>query len=400
MALQPKRWTTPEEVQAVLRRRWERGLYLRAYAHGEPWQTVAVPVRAPTSAELLDDFDAARRWAETFAEQITGPPGAPWARLEYRVVRGKHLGANRVPARVCFDGLDHLSAFLGTSADVHELDRLLSMTAQLLPEALAWARRHALVVLASKEIWPLVLATASWVLGHDTPHLFLRQLDVEGVDTKFVELNYKLLDQVLCAALSPERIDALAPPGDFARKFGFRPRPLYARFRFFRAQPHFPAGITEVRLRADEVGAAGIEASTVFIVENEVTYLAFPAVPESVVMFGSGYALEAANAQEWLADKEVVYWGDIDTHGFAILNNLRGRLTKVESVLMDHETLLAHRRQWVTEAVPVSRYLPNLTAEEQELFRDLVEDRWGRGVRLEQERVRFSTVEEVLRRWA
>jgi hypothetical protein len=48
----------------------------------------------------------------------------------------------------------------------------------------------------------------------------------------------------------------------------------------------------------------------------------------------------------WLRECEVLYWGDIDTHGFRILDQLRAVHPHVESVLMDEETLLAHRDAW------------------------------------------------------
>ena len=220
------------------------------------------------------------------------------------------------------------------------------------------------------------------------------------MDTKFVERHQRLLDQLLSVVLRPERIDLDAVPGDFVRRFRFRPKPYYVRFRFQCPQPCFPDAVSEVRLRSDEVPGSGIVATTVFIVENEISYLAFPEVPNSVVMFGSGYALEAANAQPWLEPKEIVYWGDIDTHGFAILNNLRARVRQVGSILMDKTTLLAHSQQWVSEPMPTSRPLENLTDDESSLYTDLVEDRYGHSVRLEQERVRFSLLRRALEPWA
>ena len=94
-----------------------------------------------------------------------------------------------------------------------------------------------------------------------------------------------------------------------------------------------------------------------------------------------------------------MYWGDIDTHGFDILNRLRARFGSVRSILMDQQTLLAHPRQWVTEPSPTNRPLQSLTAPEEALYRDLIEDRYALAVRLEQERVRFSLLQQVLLPW-
>jgi hypothetical protein len=59
------------------------------------------------------------------------------------------------------------------------------------------------------------------------------------------------------------------------------------------------------------------------------------------------------------------------------------------------KTLLAHPLQWVTEEQPANQPLPHLTEVEAETYEALVEDRFGRNYRLEQERVRFSLVREA-----
>lgn len=137
-----------------------------------------------------------------------------------------------------------------------------------------------------------------------------------------------------------------------------------------------------------------------FIVENEVTYLALPDAADAVVLFGSGYGLEVLRELPWLDHKQIVYWGDVDTHGFAILNHLRSRFANVESILMDRDTLLAHPKQWVEEGTPTNRPLVHLTEDESALYGGLVEDRFGPAVRLEQERVRFSLLRRALQPWA
>ena len=94
----------------------------------------------------------------------------------------------------------------------------------------------------------------------------------------------------------------------------------------------------------------------------------------------------------------VHYWGDIDTHGFAILDQLRGRLPAVRSFLMDRATLDAHQAQWGEEPDPVIHDLPRLTTEEQTLFDDLRDNRIRVGLRLEQERVGFQWLTAALLR--
>ncbi|MDE3205658.1 MAG: DUF2220 domain-containing protein [Acidobacteriota bacterium] len=185
-------------------------------------------------------------------------------------------------------------------------------------------------------------------------------------------------------------------PLTFTRPARLLDKPTYTRFR---TPDGGPVGYTEMTVRTDELAARPPGISTVFVVENEVTHLAFPSVPDAIVVFGSGFALGGMATLPWLPDKEIVYWGDIDTHGFDILNRLRSRLPSVRSILMDHRTLLAHREQWVTEPVPTNRLLPHLTVDEQALYQDLVEGTFGPALRLKQERVRFCLLHDALLTW-
>ena len=141
------------------------------------------------------------------------------------------------------------------------------------------------------------------------------------------------------------------------------------------------------------------EVSRVFITENEINFLAFPPVADAMVIFGAGYGFDALASARWLNNRRIHYWGDIDTHGFAILDQLRTHFAHVESFLMDRTTLMAHRPQWTDEDQPTLRDLPLLSSAERTLFDDL---RWkrldSRHVRLEQERIGFDWVELAVTR--
>ena len=80
--------------------------------------------------------------------------------------------------------------------------------------------------------------------------MYLRQVDVPGVDTKFIERHKGVLSGLLDAQLDPSRIDAAAP--DFTARYGFLRKPSYVRFRMdggFRA-------FSELSVRADEFDRA------------------------------------------------------------------------------------------------------------------------------------------------
>jgi hypothetical protein len=240
--------------------------------------------------------------------------------------------------------------------------------------------------------WPKLLATVAWIDQRQTPGMYLRQVDVPGVDTKFIERHKGVLTDLLDQQLDAARIDQ--ETRDFEARFRFRRKPAYVRFRCERRSE---SGFTELAVRADELSAPPPGTTRAYIVENEITYLAFPLAPGAIVILGGGYAVPVLESLAWLPALDVVYWGDIDTHGFAILNRLRHHVPHARSILMDQPTLLAHRDQWVREPTPTSAALDQLTPEEQSLYRALAAAEFGPAVRLEQERISFAAIQRALR---
>lgn len=122
-------------------------------------------------------------------------------------------------------------------------------------------------------------------------------------------------------------------------------------------------------------------------------------MPGAVVFMRLGYNVDVLARLPWLAPARCIYWGDLDTHGFAILHRARSYIPDLQSVLMDEDTLLRHKALWVDEAVQHSAAeLTLLTEQEQQVYRDLKLQRWGQNVRLEQERIDWTAAWNVLQR--
>jgi hypothetical protein len=243
--------------------------------------------------------------------------------------------------------------------------------------------------------WARLVDTALWIDAYARPDMYVRQVDVPGVDTKFIERFRTILAALLDCQLPEDRVDRSRPPSDFAGRYLFRQKPSYVRYRRLSDGP----GFSELTVRVSELADMPPAARTVFVVENEITYLAFPPVEDAVVIFGEGYAASRLRPLKWLAQKNLVYWGDIDTHGFAILNSVRRLFGSARSMLMDRATLLAHEGQWVGEPNPTSEHLEVLLPDEASLYADLVEGVLGRSVRLEQERISYAVVGQATRQY-
>ena len=373
-------WTNRDDVRQAVERLWSRGLLLNSAWTGKG---LAFPYRVnlngPTSTQLSDRFDEARKW-------IAGLEGLP---LVWREFTHPRLGRNRVPIAVEWGSCQELLTFVRREADTRRFTQAAIMVVQAFAALSPWVERYPLRLLERVDDLPRLLAVTRWMVGHPRPELFLRQVDVPGVHTKFLESHRGLLAEWFDLVLPTEAIDvAFSGVGQFCPRYGFATKPRFVRFRPL--DPTF-GGPQDLAWRAQD-WLEGPARRRIVIVENEVTYLSLPPLSQAWAVFGAGYGFDGWGQSPWMDQAEVWYWGDLDTHGFAILDQLRAELPRVRSLLMDEETLLSHREFWGREDSPTSRTLPLLTEAEQSVYQGLVGDRWGPQLRLEQEHLNYQWV--------
>ncbi|MFI8367160.1 Wadjet anti-phage system protein JetD domain-containing protein [Streptomyces sp. NPDC085466] len=379
------RRTTTAAIQGCFGRRG-----LTQLAVGADWEPVDVPLRGPKPADITRHYEAARAWTASW-----NPDSRKHLRVEHKRLGGRLAGVNNVPDRVWIDSREDLWSLLGVTNTVSRFTSLLTTAHDTMPPLAAWMTAHPMKVVKLQADWPRIAATLRWIADYQGgPAIYVRQIDVPGVDTKFIEHHRPILTTLLEYCLPPDRIDTEAPRTDFAARFGFLQKPSYVRFRLLDGATL--GGFRELTVRTHEFRSPPPGITTVYVVENETTYLAFPDRPHSIVIHGGGYAVTLLSTLAWLRDVRLIYWGDLDTHGFAILDRLRQEFPHTESILMTRDILVSHRDQWVKEASPTHERLDNLTPEEAALHESLKEGSLGDNIRLEQERIRFRRVEEAL----
>ncbi|MEW6727998.1 MAG: DUF3322 domain-containing protein [Pseudomonadota bacterium] len=380
-------WTTPADLRAQVQRLWDRGELLRAMVTDTVSWPLRLSLKAPSASDLSDRFEAVREWVRAITE-------TPQVRIEWREWNHRVQGMQRLPAAVWIDTLQDALAFIGKARQAQRFAALWQQTAAAQPALLAWLSRRPILALDLADRWGRLLAVVAWLQAHPRPAVYLRQVDVPGVDSKFIEAHRGVLAELLDLALPPEVIERDATGvAQFTRRFGFLEKPVRIRFRLL--DPSLSSlpgceGLPDITLDAASFAALTLPTRRVFITENETNFLAFPPVADAIVIFGAGYGWEALARAEWLHRCQLHYWGDIDTHGFAILDQLRGYFPSVASFLMDRETLLAHRAHWGEEPQPAHHDLSRLTSEETAVYDDLRFDRHQPRLRLEQERVGFG----------
>ncbi len=383
-------WTTPKDLKAQLARLWDRGELLRDAVTGNTRFPFRLTIRGPTSGDITGQFDVVRTWAADLAK-------ATPLRLEWQEIRHRVQGLQRLPSAGWIDSLDDALGWLGKRRDWGRFSDLLELTRLQNPTLIPWLEKRPLQALALEGEWTRLLAVVDWVRKHPRPAIYLRQVDLPGVHSKFIETHRAVLAELLDLAMPADRVEPTKTGvAQFAARYGFLDKPTRIRFRILDPGIHAVSGTScpDITLDAGSFSQLAMEVRRVFITENETNFLALPNIPEAIALFGSGYGWDALAQARWLERCAIHYWGDIDTHGFAILDQLRKHFSSVDSFLMDRASLDAHASFWGWEDKPQRCDLHRLTPEELCLYNDLRDNRIREGLRLEQEHLCFGWVRE------
>lgn len=381
-------WTTPKDLKKQLTRLWDRGELLRDVVTGNVRFPLRLTLKVPDSSDITDRFDSVRAWIAELSS--TTPLHLEWQELHHRV-----QGTQRLPASAWINSVEDALTWLGKRREWDRFSALVSTTRQANSVLLSWLEKRPLQALEMNDEWPRLLAVVGWLMNHPRPSIYLRQVDLPGVHTKFIEAHRSVLAELLDLTLPSDAIDVTKTGiSQFAGRYGFLDKPPLIRFRVLDSKLQLLLGpiCPDITLDAHSFSRLDMAMKRVFITENETNFLAFPSVPDSIVIFGKGYGWEALSRAHWLRTSSVYYWGDIDTHGFAILDQLRAHFSHVSSFLMDGETLHIHELHWGVEPDQVLYDLTRLDAKERALFDDLRDNRIRKNLRLEQERIGFDWV--------
>lgn len=292
------------------------------------------------------------------------------------------MGKNRVPTHLRIEGMDHLADFVGQTDDLALLRANYATLRERFPMLEAWALQAPQKMRVSPPVWTKCLDVFGWMLSHPAPGIYLREIPLPGIDSKFVESQQGLLKEWLAALGIPGREGERS----FAARYGFREKPKIWRIRIL-DRDHFIQGFSDLTLAHDELAKWRPGIKNWIIIENDITALSMPPLPHTAVIFGRGYGFDGLQEFSWLFDSQVYYWGDLDTHGLAILSQFRALFPHTRSLLMDEPTLLEHQDQWAQEPSPCHAVLEHLDPDEQHLYNELTNGTYGHSIRLEQERI-------------
>lgn len=372
----------PAAALQALRGQWQRNRGQWLIGEGAPHP---ISLRPPTQAQASAGFAAFGHWLQSWNR--TELPG----RVDAREVAWTQLGPQRLPHAWVLDDAAQAAAALGEAERWQRANQRAAALQARWPQAVALAARlrRQFDLLAD---WPeadfsRLVAVVDWLHRHRDSGLFLRQLPIAGIDSKWIEPHRGVIADWLAG------LRGTAESRSFASLSGLRAAPDRVRLRLLDpALRQHVGGLEDITAPIAQIAALRLPARRVLIVENRETGLACEPLPGTLVLMARGYAIEYVRSIGWLSALPLYYWGDIDTHGLAILHRLRTHAPQTIALLMDQATLHATPRAlWGHERKQHrAQRLDALSDDEQRLYTALRDGRFGPSPRLEQERIAWN----------
>jgi hypothetical protein len=385
-------WSDKQWIKEQLQRKWDSGQILRELLEPSDLFPLKMPLKQPQSKDINDNFAGIAQWIKTLKNNSKDKIGFGYELLEKEIVH-RQSGRNSLPTHAVITSVWDAVLFLKKEHEANQYLEIVEFITKKWPLLKPWTAKYPHKALTNGNAWQGILSVLEWFKHHEKSGLYLRQLEIPGIDSKFIEQRKALFTELLNIVLRQEAITENAVC--FEERFGLRIKPVQVRLRILDPE-YYMQGVSDLTIPVEELALLDLGITQVFITENEINGLSFPLHKDSIVIFGLGYGVDILKKVSWLKSKNITYWGDLDTHGFAMLNEVRSFLPQTCSILMTEEILMAHKALWSVENKPFKSELARLTYAEQQVFHALQDDILGKGVRLEQERIDFKKVKAAL----
>ncbi|ORW08033.1 hypothetical protein AWC16_20055 [Mycolicibacter longobardus] len=367
------------------------------------------PISVTLGAPRGDQFDrnviAAKAWAGTWESAITTGRIPGQLRTESR--RARKLGLHDLPTTWILPTPGDALAVAPETATRHAAANARLQQAIALPGSV-WASMDQIPVKTARAIadlgdddWTNATAAATHlaVLGPGEASM-VRQLAIPGVHSKWIESNATLLGALLGVPADP----TLGPPlVRLINHIGLRPKPTAVHVTLacprLRAQA---AGLTRLSATIADLNTTTLRPRVVLIIENlELAHTLTADLPGVAAICGLGAGAPTLTELAWTHTADtVLYWGDIDRAGLAILATTRRAGIPAKSLLMDEATLDAYPAAHHETSTQTDSYeIPGgLDLAETKLYGRLNAHHanTGQDLQLEQEHIPISTAHAAI----
>jgi len=298
------------------------------------------------------------------------------------------IGKQSVPENISIDSIEDYLRITGKEKEYQIFLKNLLLIQTDFPILISWVRSNP-TKLVEHDTWSDTLNVCKYFLKTPTPNLYIRQLPID-IHTKYIFENRSIV-QSLLDFLIFDHINA--GEAKFELRYNLKYSEPLIRVRFLDKLLSPIEKATDISLTLSEFKNIESNCDNIFVTENIMNFLTLPYLSKTIAIWsGGGFSVSYLKDIDWIRTKQFFYWGDLDAHGFQILNQFRTYFQNTIAVMMDEETLSSFKSAEGTSAT--KQNLQWLTEGELKLYNYLRSN----NIRLEQEKITQTFAEERIRK--
>jgi len=283
---------TPKDIIQRLTTIYNRGEHIKAYLTNEPFG-VTIKFKRLSQKDIEQNFSKVRKWIEELNQSSFY--------IEFVEINYKSIGKQSIPQKLEINQEIFLQQ-LSKIKIFQKHKRLIDQSLIQFPKLKELLISKPNLIILYDTVWIEILKVSEYFLSNPNPNLYIRELDIVGVDTKFIENHKKVLDIFLSHLLDRD-ISKLSQNG-FEKKYRLKYDLPTIRFRILDKSLYI-YNMSDISLPLNEFIKLDIDCQRVYITENKINGLSFPDTPNSIAIFGLGYGVDSLKDIEWLKAKEI-----------------------------------------------------------------------------------------------
>lgn len=395
----------PQDIMAELDKKyWHNKKKFKALLKGKMGFPLKMSLKAPTtSGQILANMDTIQEFIQVwqkFNDEFE------LCQVEFQSKNFQQFGTVTLPYYLIIENrtalisiftqdkqkqLQHLQNLINQI--IHTLTRCFEIDGQELLEFLI-ENLESFEHLSDDEINQLlqILPQLKYKMGNG---FYLRNLPIVGIDTKFIEQQFKFIENLLNYLYHNE----VLANGGLMAWLGCQEKPndwLLIKPLCELTKDKL-ANLPLLRLNSQTLLKYELPADKILVIENEQACLPLFGFADVIAVAGGGKNIGWLKA-DWLKHKKVYYWGDIDLDGLLILNLARQYCPHIMPIMMDKNTVLNHQHLMVNDTGIINEVPSHLNGDEKALFLALKNGNFLSG-RLEQERLEYRFVQMQLKQY-
>ncbi|MDG6250919.1 Wadjet anti-phage system protein JetD domain-containing protein [Methanocalculus sp.] len=365
--------------------------FLSKSVEGQPFFPKDIRFGKVKPSDTLKEFSTIRKEIEYLYQNSKESIGYGY-RIEFVKIKNQKIGEQSFPARIFFEDQSDYLRYIRKGQEFEKFIKTSEKIIAEFPELKQWIINNPQKIIDNFGKWDDLIKVCNYFVKNPKPHIYVRELPLD-ISTKFVETNQTIL-RALLDILIERHVNA--DETNFEKRFNLKYNEKLIRVRILdkKISHDLFSGVDDISIPQSQFDTLKIPCKRVFVLENRTNFsnifnfLTLPDLAESIAIFGKGFQIGLLKSAEWLSDKQIAYWGDIDAHGFQILSQIRGYFPQTQSCMMDFETFNAFKDLSITGIDTKVSELDHLNPEEHQLFTYLLNQ--NERNRLEQEKIPHS----------